>query len=71
MLLAPTNSYKFRVYDDMTTLCEMFCPDDLKQEINALRRPSENQASDLPHPGTDGPDEEEEEEEEEEKEELE
>ena len=27
----------FRVYNDMTTLCKMFCLDDLKQEMKSLK----------------------------------
>jgi hypothetical protein len=27
----------YRVYEDMTTLCKMFCPDDLRQAMGKLR----------------------------------
>ncbi|OAF56249.2 hypothetical protein VC83_06676 [Pseudogymnoascus destructans] len=33
----PGSSQRQVVYNDMTTLCEMFCPDDIKQELTALR----------------------------------
>ncbi|KAF2759828.1 hypothetical protein EJ05DRAFT_311323 [Pseudovirgaria hyperparasitica] len=34
----PGSSQRQAVYDDMTTLCKMFCPDDLKTEIDELSR---------------------------------
>jgi hypothetical protein len=27
-----------RVFDDMTTLCKMFCPDDLKREMDSIAK---------------------------------
>jgi protein-ribulosamine 3-kinase len=64
----PGSQQRQVVFDDMTTLCKLFCPDDLKVEMAKLSAP-EATAQDPPTSGgglSPGEDEDEEEEEEEE-----
>ena len=56
------------VYDDMTTLCKMFCSKDLEFEMNALQQNSDNKPKNAVAAKLDPVDDEEEEEEEEEEE---
>jgi protein-ribulosamine 3-kinase len=72
-IYVPGSSQKQVVYEDMTTLCKMFCPDDLRLEMELLRerKTSESNPTDGGHAGTQkhnssGGEEEEEQEEEEE-----
>ena len=66
---ATKNSYQSEitsVYDDMTTLCRMFCPEDLEREMSLLNKSSENSTNHPRNPSVGGENDDEEDEEKEE-----
>ena len=69
----PGSTQRLVVYEDMTTLCKMFCPEELKQKMETLRHQSgasQQRADEEEEQATVGAQEPQEEEEEEEEEEL-
>ncbi|OBT65900.1 hypothetical protein VE03_05399 [Pseudogymnoascus sp. 23342-1-I1] len=54
----PGSTQQQVIFDDMTTLCNMFCPDDLQREMSALQNKVSYLKSSIGGEGKDGEDEE-------------